>query len=76
MAKKKDSNEAVAATPLVEAAKTVGEAAGKVVATVTKSKKIPKLEKKNKQRMPRKAKKQQQKLQNAKKRAETKHRNA
>lgn len=76
MAKKKEPTEEAPATPLVEAAKTIGEAAGKVVATVTKSKKIPKLAKKDKQRMPRKAKKQQQKLQNAKKRAETKHRNA
>jgi hypothetical protein len=59
MAKKKDTTEEVAAaTPVVEAPKPT-----------TKSSKIPKLAKKDKQRLPRKAKKLQQKLANAKKRA-------
>lgn len=66
MAKKKDTNEDAAASPLVEAAKTIGKAAGKVVATVEgviakKSSKIPKLAKKNKSRLPRREKKAMQK---------------
>ena len=66
MAKKKEANEEQASTPLVDAAKTIGEAAGKVVNAVEavvpkKSAKVPKLEKKNKQRLPRKEKKARQK---------------
>jgi hypothetical protein len=62
MAKKKETNEEQAASPLVDAAKTIGEAAGKVVNAVEavvpkQSSKIPKLEKKNKSRLPRKEKK-------------------
>jgi hypothetical protein len=62
MAKKKPTNEEAAASPLVDAAKTIGEAAGTVVAAVegvvgTKSAKVPKLAPKNKARVPRKAKK-------------------
>lgn len=64
MAKKKETNEA-AATPLVEAAKAIGETAGKVVAKVEgvmkKSSKVPKLAKKNKSRLPRRQKKALQK---------------
>lgn len=65
MAKKKDPNEEPAGAPLVEAAKTIGKAAGKVVAAVEgvmqKSSKIPKLAKKNKPRLPRREKKARQK---------------
>ena len=71
MAKKKEATEQEAASPLVDAAKAIGKAAGKVVAKFegvpTKSTKVPKLAPKNKQRLPRKEKKQQQKLANAKK---------
>jgi hypothetical protein len=70
MAKKKEAQEEAPATPLVEAAKTVGEAAGKVVATfegiAKKSQKIPKLAPKNKSRLPRKAKKAKQKAHDTK----------
>jgi hypothetical protein len=70
MAKKKEAQEAAPATPLVEAAKTVGEVAGKVVAKfegIAKiSTKIPKLAPKNKSRLPRKEKKAQQKAHQAK----------
>jgi hypothetical protein len=62
MAKKKDSKDEAAASPLVDAAKTLGEAAGTVVAAVEgvvgkQSAKVPKLAPKNKARVPRKAKK-------------------
>lgn len=62
MAKKKETKDEAAASPLVDAAKTIGEAAGTVVATVGSvvgktSAKIPKLAPKNKARLPRKAKK-------------------
>jgi len=66
MAKKKETKEETAATPLVDAAKAIGQAAGTVVATVESvvgktSAKIPKLAPKNKARLPRKAKKAKQK---------------
>jgi hypothetical protein len=66
MAKKKDTNEEAAASPLVDAAKTIGEAAGTVVAAVEgvvgkTSAKVPKLAPKGKARLPRKAKKAKQK---------------
>ena len=69
MAKKKESTEgspvpakeASADSTLVKAAKTIGEAAGKVVAAVGVAKpakpKVPKLAKKNKSRLPRRQKK-------------------
>jgi hypothetical protein len=68
-AKKKETEES-ADSVLVTAAKTIGEAAGKVAAAVgvttapkpsVPKRKIPKLVKKNKQRLPRRQKKAAQK---------------
>ncbi len=64
MAKKKDKQEESADSTLVSAAKTLGEAAGKIAAVVgiaKKSTKVPKLAKKKKSRLPRKEKKALQK---------------
>jgi len=68
MAKKKEETEGSSEGALVQAAKTIGEAAGKVAAAVGVAKpepeapkpakpKTPKLAKKNKSRLPRKQKK-------------------
>lgn len=61
MAKKKEVTKAAETGALVNAAKAIGEAAGKVAAAVgvaTSAKhRVPKFEKKNKGRMPRKQKK-------------------
>jgi hypothetical protein len=76
MAKKTEAQGESPEGVLVKAAKKVGKAAGKIVAAVdtappveappaekpqTKSVKVPKFAKKNKQRLPRKEKKAQQK---------------
>lgn len=61
MAKKKEATEGQDEGALVQAAKTVGEAAGKIAAALGVAKpakpKVPKLAKKNKSRLPRKQKK-------------------
>ena len=79
MAKGKEPKETAGAadSPLTNAAKAVGNAAGRVAALAgaaveekpsipRKSEKIPKLEKKNKSRLPRKEKKAQLKAANRK----------
>src|SRR3979409_446247 len=69
MAKKKNADQEPADNILVDAAKTIGTAAGKVAAALGAapdappqiSKKIPKLAKRNKARLPRREKKAQKK---------------
>jgi hypothetical protein len=72
MAKKKEAQEQPEGA-LVEAAKSIGEAAGKIAVAVgvtpstpPAKPKIPKLAKKNKSRLPRRQKKAAQKVANAK----------